>query len=69
MKDEVSRNELMQILELKHNPTFRENYLDPAMQNGWIEMTIPDKPKSKNQKYRLTKAGKSELERMKHESK
>ncbi|MFN4915312.1 MAG: Fic family protein [Sphingomonadales bacterium] len=69
MKGEIGRNELMQILELKHNPTFRENYLDPAIKRGWIEMTIPDKPKSKKQKYRLTQLGKEEIEKIKNESK
>ena len=52
-----SRQELMNILQLKHNPNFRDNYLNPAMEEGFIEMTIPDKPNSTNQKYRLTQKG------------
>lgn len=44
--------QLMQRLWLSHRPTFRKNYLNPALKNGLIEMTIPDKPNSKNQKYR-----------------
>ena len=49
---ELSVTELMNLLNLKHKPTFRQNYLKPALKNGLIEMTIPDKPNSKNQKYR-----------------
>ena len=49
---ELSITELMNLLNLKHKPTFRQNYLKPALKNGLIEMTIPDKPNSKNQKYR-----------------
>lgn len=42
----------MERLSLKHRPTFRKNYLDPAIKLGFIEMTIPDKPKSSKQKYK-----------------
>lgn len=52
-----SAQELMTALELKHRRTFTLNYLRPAMEAGLIEMTIPDKPKSIKQKYRLTSKG------------
>ena len=48
----LSATQLMQRLGLSHRPTFRKNYLNPALKNGLIEMTIPEKPNSKNQKYR-----------------
>lgn len=42
---------LMKLLNLKSRETFRIHYLSPAIQFGLISMTIPDKPKSKNQRY------------------
>jgi len=53
----LSLNELMEKLELKHRPTFMYNYLKPALENKWIEMTIPETPNSPNQRYRLTLKG------------
>ncbi|GAC1374339.1 MAG: Fic family protein [Aquirhabdus sp.] len=50
---EYSLIELMSLLNLSHRPTFQQNYLNPAMEAGVIERTIPDKPKSPKQRYRL----------------
>lgn len=51
--DEVlSATEIMERLGLSHRPTFRKNYLVPALAQRIIEMTIPEKPKSRNQRYR-----------------
>ncbi|MCA1758943.1 MAG: transcriptional regulator, partial [Bacteroidales bacterium] len=52
-----SLNELMLKLELKHRPTFMYNYLKPALENNWMEMTNPETPNNPNQRYRLTKQG------------
>ena len=49
---EYSTKELMELLCLKHRPTFRDNYLLPALGLGVIEMTVPDKPNSSKQRYR-----------------
>ena len=49
--------ELMEEFGLSHRPTFRKNYLRPALHDGFIEMTHPDKPQSRNQKYSLTSKG------------
>mgnify|MGYP003975025669 CR=1 FL=1 len=54
----MSRQELMEAVEVKHRPTFLTNYLEAALNNGVIEMTQPKSPKSPTQKYRLTRAGK-----------
>ena len=57
--DALAPSTLQQRLHLKHRPTFRANYLHPALAAGFIEMTIPDKPNSRLQKYRLTAAGRA----------
>jgi hypothetical protein len=49
-----SLTELMSLLGLSHRPTFQQNYLNPAIEAGLIERTIPDKPKSPKQRYRLS---------------
>lgn len=38
---ECSTKELMELLGLKLRPTFRDNYLLPALELGYIEMTMP----------------------------
>ena len=48
----LSATELMERLGLSHRQTFRKNYLNQALEQNLIERTIPDKPNSKNQKYR-----------------
>ena len=52
----TSALELMKKLGLSHRPTFRQNYLQPALDAGVIERTLPDKPNSRLQKYRRTGA-------------
>ncbi len=54
-KDTLSAVEIMERLGLSHRPTFRKNYLNPALEKLFIERTIPDKPNSKNQRYRRRK--------------
>jgi predicted transcriptional regulator len=49
---------LMQLLNLRERGTFFRNYIQPALKLGLIEMTVPDKPNSRLQKYRLTEKGK-----------
>lgn len=54
---EMQRRELQVALGLKHEDHFREAYLVPALDAGLVAMTIPDKPKSSKQRYRLTEKG------------
>jgi hypothetical protein len=53
----LSATSLRECLNIRHRPTFRQNYLDPALAAGLIAYTVPDKPASRLQKYRLTPAG------------
>ena len=58
LKDgDKSSGALRSVLGIKHRPTFRDNYLRPALDAELIEMTIPEKPSSSKQKYRLTAKG------------
>ena len=51
---EMGRSELQELLIIKNRAYFRKDYLLPAIMNGYVELTIPDKPNSQQQKYRLT---------------
>ena len=53
----MSRVQIQQALGLRHEDHFRESYLTPALQSGFVEMTVPGKPKSSRQQYRLTAKG------------
>ncbi len=44
-------NVLMERLGLKAKEGFRRNYLQPAIAMNLVQMTIPDKPNSRNQRY------------------
>jgi ATP-dependent DNA helicase RecG len=59
----LSRSTAQRALNLKGQANFRERYLDPAMAEGWVEMTQPDSPRSPTQKYRLTDTGRKILEK------
>lgn len=56
-RDEVSAAALMQTLGLSDRKNFRERYLRPALESGFVEMTVPKKPQSSKQSYRLTQRG------------
>jgi predicted HTH transcriptional regulator len=54
---EHTRQELQAILNLANREHFRKNYLQPSINANLIELTIPEKPNSSKQKYRLTERG------------
>ena len=56
--DERSRKELMEAMGLTARDNFEKLYFRPALNAELIEMTIPDKPNSRLQKYRITEKGK-----------
>lgn len=47
-----SKREMMDYIGLTDTKNFREIYLVPLLETGKTEMTIPDKPNSRNQRYR-----------------
>jgi DNA-binding PadR family transcriptional regulator len=56
--------EIMKGLGMSHRGTFRKNYLDPAIEAGYVEMTQPDSPRSPTQRYRLTPAGREVVQKI-----
>jgi ATP-dependent DNA helicase RecG len=63
-----ARKELQEMLRLRNAEHFRKAYLLPAIDAGLVEMTLPDKPKSRLQKYRLTKNGQALQKLLKRET-
>lgn len=59
LNGDMSRKELQDILGLKDDENFRVAYINPAIEQNLISPTIPEKPSSSKQKYRLTKKGQS----------
>ena len=54
-KEAKSTQEIMAFIGMKHKTYFRNNVLKPIIKSGLLELTVPQKPKSPNQKYK-TKA-------------
>ncbi|MBQ6790131.1 MAG: ATP-dependent DNA helicase RecG, partial [Paludibacteraceae bacterium] len=51
------REEIMDLLHIKSRRYVRENYLNPAIEAGYLAMRYPDKPNSSNQAYFLSPKG------------
>ncbi len=56
-RNERAIGNLMKVTGRTDRTKFRNQVLTPLIEAGWIEMTIPDKPRSSKQKYRLTAKG------------
>jgi len=50
---------------LKDRVHFLKTHLEPLLFAGWMERTIPDKPRSSKQKYRLTEKSRQTLDEQK----
>ena len=55
----MNRAHLQKAMKLRDRSHFISAYLEPAFNAGLIEMTLPHKPTSRNQRYRRTAAGKA----------
>ena len=53
-KNESSAIELMEIIKRTNKSKFKNTIINPLVENGFLELTYPDKPKTPTQKYRLT---------------
>ena len=58
--------EIRVLVGVKHRQTFRENYLNALLAKGWLARTIPDKPKSRLQRYQTTEEGKKWMQATSH---
>lgn len=56
-KERMTLKQMMEKMELKHRPNFIENYVDPAIKDGFLRLLYPDKPNHPRQKYLLTVKG------------
>lgn len=56
-----TREKLQSAAGLANREHFRKSYVEPLIKADWLERTIPDKPKSPLQKYRLTAKGRAWL--------
>lgn len=65
---ELSRKQIQEKFALTNAEHVRLKYIDPSIKYGFIEMTIPDKPQSRLQKYRLTSKGKELKDKLKRKT-
>ena len=57
LSEEKSRKELFSFLEIGNQTKNFNTNIKPLIETGIIELSMPEKPTSKNQKYRLTEKG------------
>ncbi|HCH00097.1 MAG: hypothetical protein A2074_00625 [Candidatus Aquicultor primus] len=65
-REETALVDLMAIAQRSDRTKFRHQVLNPLIEEGLIEMTIPDKPQSSKQKYRLTEKGRALQSQLAH---
>lgn len=53
--------ELMNVCGYKDRDSFRKSVLNVMIEKEWVTMTLPDKPKSKSQRYVITEKDKKEI--------
>ena len=65
---DMKRTEIQEILGLRNENYFREAYVVPALAAGYLEMPIAGEPRSRVQRYRLSRAGAVQLARLRERS-
>ena len=59
LEGEMSARQILNALGLSDRKSFRERYLIPALEQALVEMTRPESPTARNQRYRLTARGRA----------
>ena len=67
--DPKKSREIQDIIEIKHRETFQRNYLDKLLEEELLVRTIPDKPRSRLQRYKTTEKGQALLETLQKDDK
>lgn len=67
MSGEMSRQEIRDALKLKHWGNAKKRYVDPCLDQGWIKMTLPEKPSSPKQRFLITPVGRACVKAVKDE--
>jgi ATP-dependent DNA helicase RecG len=62
-KTERKKQKILNHLNLSPAYTNYKRYILPLLQNGLLAFTIPDKPRSRSQKYKITESGLTTLKR------
>jgi Fic family protein len=55
----LSRKEIFTAIGMNSDSRSYKRHIEPLIEKGFVEMTVPDKPNSKLQKYRLSQADKN----------
>jgi len=53
----IKSADLLKAFSYKNEKIFRDNYLKPLRESGFIQLTNPDKPTDPNNKYKITEKG------------
>jgi ATP-dependent DNA helicase RecG len=61
MVQDRKKEDILSFLGLTNKTDNFNRYIKPLIELGWLEWTIPEKPKSKRQKYKLTSKGRKLL--------
>ena len=64
--NQLSVKEMMQLLALADRENFLNNYLNPAIKEGFVRLLYPDSPRHPRQKYLLTVKGLAVFQELQH---
>ena len=64
LEQEHNNAELLKLIQIKNRDDLRIRFINPLLEAEIIERTIPDKPNSQHQTYRLTEKGRALLKEL-----